>query len=532
MRQLFQLVKSRYAGTDLFAQNRAVTLFGLCLALTAGFALFTTVRAVEGSWAVASGEAVASLLFLGAAVLVLRGQFRIASVFLQAVALTTAVVLFLIQNPGGALAVYLLPVYLFPVFILMPMLAFGSWQVALTVSFLIVSETVVYLGHTADVPVFTFLILQLLILMSTAITWQTYQVQVRSIRAIGDQVTKEQARAAKMAAVAAEGTSGLEVGQAVLGAARETQGTVRVLSGAVEAMDRSLSGTGTALQASLARATDLEASHERLAGFHSDQAEVAEATSRFLKGLLGDLSTLAVRADEAVATVRDLAGRADQGLERVRDAQARIQAVTKEAEGLLEVIQVIDDISQRTNLLAINASIEAAHAGLSGRGFAVVAQEIRKLAEETGRNSGSMRQALEHNSQSLGSLTQASQALGEEFRGLQESSGSASRVIEDLGRGLRSCADHSQSTLGTLARLEEEGGKVAQAVSALGTLASDQAEETALVAGHLEDLARRVKEIEGAAAALGRQSDTLTAAGQTNLDRTKALKASLEGLGV
>lgn len=95
-----------------------------------------------------------------------------------------------------------------------------------------------------------------------------------------------------------------------------------------------------------------------------------------------------------------------------------ITTIAKESSGLIEASAVIEDIASRTNLLAMNAAIEAAHAGETGRGFAVVADEIRKLAENAGNQSKSISTVLKKIKDLIDSVSASTATAERQFAGV------------------------------------------------------------------------------------------------------------------
>jgi len=136
-------------------------------------------------------------------------------------------------------------------------------------------------------------------------------------------------------------------------------------------------------------------------------------------------------------SVERLASSISAGIETASISAETIASISDSSEALQEVVAVITAISSQTNLLAMNAAIEAAHAGDSGKGFAVVADEIRRLAEETSVNSKTIADGLGAFFAKIAKAEEANRRIGEAFQAIGSEITQTRMAFDEIQAGMK-----------------------------------------------------------------------------------------------
>ena len=193
---------------------------------------------------------------------------------------------------------------------------------------------------------------------------------------------------------------------------------------------------------------------------------------------------------ESVLTVNsntsDVLGAVEESSDSIARTVCAIEEIKDNAQSISQLANSIEDISFQTNILALNASVEAARAGDAGRGFAIVAEEIRRLASQVSEAS---RAADELAGRAIENVEAGSELIGSASSNMEE----AVTSIEDIKTAMSSIAHASEQQLEAVAQIQESMDSLSQVVQEN----SAASEESAVIGEELADRANELKHLIG-----------------------------------
>ncbi|MCK5736154.1 MAG: methyl-accepting chemotaxis protein [Spirochaetaceae bacterium] len=204
-----------------------------------------------------------------------------------------------------------------------------------------------------------------------------------------------------------------------------------------------------------------------------EETAAVEESSAAVEEMVASIRNISRLASERSEMSDQLSQMASKGEEQMETTLKDIKGISTSADSIRDVVSVIDGISSQINLLAMNAAIEAAHAGDAGRGFAVVADEIRKLAESTGTNAKIIGESVGEITSKIHDTADRSRQTGESIHEIVDGSNDVASTLkeilsalEELGQGtgqITEALDHlntaSHSVRDSAVKIEAQAGE-------------------------------------------------------------------------
>jgi methyl-accepting chemotaxis protein len=331
------------------------------------------------------------------------------------------------------------------------------------------------------------------------------------------------------AAMGTAQASAQRIGESLSASVARTTGSIATLSAqgrgisqGMDELDGALSQAGEANR----KAEEYQVEVKGALSAYSDQVARASAA---IEEMAASAESLAKQASSKKEAVRELVETSMTGESVLASMSKSMEQIQESAKSVMALSAIIGDVADRTNLLGMNASIEAAHAGAAGRGFAVVANEIRALSIETAKSARVIADTLKESQSAISSTASRSGEALSSFRKITEDIRGVSLMIEELLSSIQELSAGSSEVVSAVEAVADltRSTEIAVDRSVQGMSESLRGMDT------VAEIASRVRvetsEMSNSFDEMRKDSEDVKKLGAENLGTIQGLKSSLDG---
>lgn len=249
---------------------------------------------------------------------------------------------------------------------------------------------------------------------------------------------------------------------------------------------------GSIINAVSSASTELQSSAETMTNTVERTSHQTESVATASEQASNNVQTVAAATEEMAASVQEIGRQASNSSQKAQAATleaeqtvAKVEALSEAASKIGDVVSLIQDIAEQTNLLALNATIEAARAGEAGRGFAVVASEVKELASQTAKATtdiseqiGTIQDSTETSAEAIGKVTTAIKDLNDIASSIAAAVEEQATATDEISGNVQQAARATQDVSGTIGEVNQAVGESSESATQVLTAADELSKQS------------------------------------------------------
>ncbi|MCD8141307.1 MAG: methyl-accepting chemotaxis protein [Planctomycetaceae bacterium] len=254
----------------------------------------------------------------------------------------------------------------------------------------------------------------------------------------------------------------------------------RIISGVVRRLNSIIEGLGSSSTRVYAASGNISESSQTLAEGATEQAASLEETSSALEQMASMTRQNADNSNKTSQTMDETLRLVSEGAETVRNVTGAMSDISESAEKIGHIIKTIEEIAFQTNLLALNAAVEAARAGEAGKGFAVVADEVRNLAQRSAQAAKDTSELIRSTVERVHHGSENVDYLADSFQKIEEAARNVGHLVKEISAATNEQAqgvDQVNTAVAQMDKVTQSNAAAAEESASGATDLSDQADQ-------------------------------------------------------
>jgi len=466
--------KKHYENAPLQIQNK-VKMLTIIDVYTIVIFLFTIVVVeiiIQRDIVSALTEGVIILIALYSLLLITKGKYSVAS-SLTVAAVTVGMAGIAFFEPfRHILDVYKVCLFLSVPLFLVALVGYRLWQSIVSVAIGLIGVWIYYFvkavpviasagteGDISDLIVSTILLISFGLLTSLIIKSSN---DIGSIAMTEAETNKK--RINDLSRMVQTSQKGLEIGESLIQSTDTASQEIEKINANLRSSEKDLARFKEVADSAASANKDIVAAATQVASVIEAQKTAVSSSSASIEEMTASIKNITETTRVKNKLIEVLVETARSGESEMNLAMKSIETLSENIRAIMDIIKVIEDISEKTNLLAMNAAIEAAHAGEHGKGFAVVAGEIRKLASDTNENTRQIVQSIKQNGDAIARTTEQNRKASQYFNRLSSDIKSLSEAFGDILSGMNEISAGTDEILKAVSNVVEKTGTADESV--------------------------------------------------------------------